>query len=263
MPVDQLSTVFAALADPTRRAILARLTAGEATVTELGQPHDMSLPAISKHLKVLERAGLITRGRNAQWRPCRLHAAPLEGATAWLERYRRFWDERWDRLDEHLRTIDSRTTPRGDPMTEMKHYELTLTRTFDAPHGAVWKAYTEPEQLARWWGPKGFHTPLDKIEVDLRPGGAYNLTMVDGEGNEYPSEMTIRELVEPERLAFGWDAQRGIGAGEIIVVLSELDGGRTQLDSHFAGDSTPEMMSMMEAGTNQQLDKLAALLQGS
>jgi len=87
--------------------------------------------------------------------------------------------------------------------------------------------------------------------------------MVDGEGNEYPSEMTIRELVEPERLAFGWDAQRGIGAGEIIVVLSELDGGRTQLDSHFAGDSTPEMMSMMEAGTNQQLDKLAALLQGS
>ena len=148
-------------------------------------------------------------------------------------------------------------------MTEMKHYELTLTRTFDAPRGAVWKAYTEPEQLARWWGPKGFHTPLDKIEVDLRPGGAYNLTMVDGEGNEYPSEMTIRELVEPERLAFGWDAQRGIGAGEIIVVLSELDGGRTQLDSHFAGDSTPEMMSMMEAGTNQQLDKLAALLQGS
>ena len=105
MPSDPLSTVFAALADPTRRAILARLTAGEASVTELAAPHTMSLPAISKHLKVLERAGLITRGRSAQWRPCRLEAAPLQEATSWLDGYRQFWDESWGRLDEHLRTI--------------------------------------------------------------------------------------------------------------------------------------------------------------
>jgi DNA-binding transcriptional ArsR family regulator len=105
MSADPLSTVFAALADPTRRAILARLTDGEASVTELAEPHAMSLPAISKHLKVLEHAGLITRSRNAQWRPCRLEAAPLQDATSWLEGYRRFWDESWNRLDEHLRDI--------------------------------------------------------------------------------------------------------------------------------------------------------------
>ena len=100
--------MFAALADPTRRTMLARLSAGEATVTELAEPHQMSLPAISKHLKVLQRAGLITRGRRAQWRPCRLEAAPLEDATDWLDGYRRFWDESWDRLDQHLREIQRR-----------------------------------------------------------------------------------------------------------------------------------------------------------
>jgi DNA-binding transcriptional ArsR family regulator len=112
---DPLSSTFAALADPTRRAILARLVEGEATVTELAAPHDMSLPAVSKHLKVLERAGLISRGRNAQWRPCQLEAAPLQGATSWLERYRRFWDESWTRLDDHLAAVQGRSQP---PTTE-------------------------------------------------------------------------------------------------------------------------------------------------
>src|SRR5687767_12223851 len=96
---DPLSATFAALADPTRREILARLSSGEATVLELAEPFDMSLPAVSKHLKVLERAGLISRGRQAQWRPCRLAPAPLRGAVDWLDRYRRFWEESLDRLD--------------------------------------------------------------------------------------------------------------------------------------------------------------------
>lgn len=108
MEVDQLSTTFAALADPTRRAILARLSAGEATVTELAEPFTMSLPAISKHLKVLENAGLITRTRTAQWRPCRLEAAPLKHATDWLAEYRRFWEGSFDRLDEHLRDLQGK-----------------------------------------------------------------------------------------------------------------------------------------------------------
>ncbi len=113
MPPDRLSTTFAALADPTRRAILARLLAGEASVTELGEPFDMSLPAISKHLKVLERAGLIRRGRQAQWRPCKLEAAPLEDAAQWLERYRRFWEESLDRLEDHLRGLQQKGKRRG------------------------------------------------------------------------------------------------------------------------------------------------------
>jgi DNA-binding transcriptional ArsR family regulator len=105
MDAEQLDTTFAALADPTRRAILARLAEGEATVTELAAPFDMSMPAISKHLKVLERAGLISRGRAAQWRPCRLQAGPLGDATEWLEQYRPFWEGSFDRLAEHLRQI--------------------------------------------------------------------------------------------------------------------------------------------------------------
>jgi DNA-binding transcriptional ArsR family regulator len=108
MPVDQLSGTLSALADPTRRAILARLAAGdEASVTELAAPFAMSLPAVSKHLKVLERAGLITRGREAQWRPCRLDAAPLREVAAYLEGYRQFWDESYARLDELLQEVQS------------------------------------------------------------------------------------------------------------------------------------------------------------
>jgi DNA-binding transcriptional ArsR family regulator len=105
MTTEQLNNTFAALADPTRRAILTRLANGEATVTELAEPFTVSLPAISKHLKVLERAGLVARGRTAQWRPCRLEAAPLEGAAEWLEHYRQFWEGSFDRLDNHLQQI--------------------------------------------------------------------------------------------------------------------------------------------------------------
>jgi DNA-binding transcriptional ArsR family regulator len=100
--MDHLSSTFAALADPTRRAILARLALGETSVTELAEPFDMSMPAVSKHLKVLERAGLIARGREAQWRPCRLEAAPLKTAAQWIDEYRRFWEESFDRLEEYL-----------------------------------------------------------------------------------------------------------------------------------------------------------------
>lgn len=108
MSSDRLSTTFAALADPTRRAILARLALGDAPVTELAAPFAMSLPAISKHLKVLERAGLIARGREAQWRPCRLEAGPLKDATGWLEHYRRFWDASFDRLEGYLEDLQAK-----------------------------------------------------------------------------------------------------------------------------------------------------------
>ena len=105
MAADHLSTTFGALADPTRRAILARLTKGDASVTELAKPFDMTLPAISKHLKVLERAGLIARSRDAQWRPCRLKAQRLEEAADWVGRYREFWEQSFDRLEDPLREL--------------------------------------------------------------------------------------------------------------------------------------------------------------
>src|SRR6266511_421356 len=108
MTAERLDLTFGALADPTRRAILARLAEGEASVTELAQPFDMSLPAVSKHLKVLEHAGLVSRGRERQWRPARLRAAPLREVAEWTDRYRRFWDERYDRLDEYLDELQGR-----------------------------------------------------------------------------------------------------------------------------------------------------------
>ena len=108
MAADQLSTTFAALADPTRRAILARLASHECSVTELAEPFEMSMPAVSKHLRVLERAGLIARGRDAQWRPCRLEAAPLKEVADWVERYRAMWEQRFDRLETYLEELKAK-----------------------------------------------------------------------------------------------------------------------------------------------------------
>jgi len=113
MPSDRLSTTFAALADPTRRAILARLALGETTVAEIAKPFKMSGPAVSKHLKVLERAGLIARGREAQWRPCRLEAGPMKEATDWLEGYRRFWEQSFHRLDDYLAKLQTKENTRA------------------------------------------------------------------------------------------------------------------------------------------------------
>jgi DNA-binding transcriptional ArsR family regulator len=113
MSPERLNATFAALADPTRRAILARLASGERAVTELAEPFDMSLPAVSKHLKVLERAGLIARGREAQWRPCRLEAVPLQEASVWLAQYRSLWEQRLDRLDDYLRGLRGGRKARG------------------------------------------------------------------------------------------------------------------------------------------------------
>jgi DNA-binding transcriptional ArsR family regulator len=113
MTPDPLSATFAALADPTRRAILARLASGEASVTALAEPFEMSLPAVSKHLKVLEHAGLIARGREAQWRPCRLEPAPLKDVSHWVEEYRQIWEQRLDRLDDYLRELKTKEKKHG------------------------------------------------------------------------------------------------------------------------------------------------------
>jgi DNA-binding transcriptional ArsR family regulator len=123
MSPDRLSNTFIALADPTRRAILARLTSGEASVTELAKPFQMSLPGISKHLKVLEHAGLITRGRQAQWRPCRLQAGPLKDVADWLEHYRSFWDESFDRLDNYLSEIQAQQKQDDHKKTQEEQHD--------------------------------------------------------------------------------------------------------------------------------------------
>jgi len=144
----------------------------------------------------------------------------------------------------------------------MTHREFTLTHVFDAPREVVWKAWTEPEQLARWWGPEGISTPLATIEMDVRPGGRFRLTMVsDADGSEFPSEMEFREVTRPERLVFGWSEQRGIGAGEVTVTFTDL-GDKTELITFFAGYATDEMAAAAQAGWTGQLAKLRDLLAG-
>jgi DNA-binding transcriptional ArsR family regulator len=129
MEADSLSTTFAALADPTRRAILARLSQGSATVKELSVPFSMSGPAISKHLRVLERAGLISQGREAQWRPCRLEAAPLKAIADWTESYRRFWEESFDRLGEYLEELQKPASAKGEDSSPAAPRRPRVTRT--------------------------------------------------------------------------------------------------------------------------------------
>lgn len=134
--------------------------------------------------------------------------------------------------------------------------EATLVRIFDAPREVVWRAFTEPEHLSAWWGPQGMDTPLASIEMDVRPGGVFRLTMVGANGAQFHSDMRYREVVPPQRLVFGWDAQHGIGAGTVTITLVDLDG-RTELTNHFAGYSNDRIMGGALAGTKQQYDKLA------
>ena len=135
--------------------------------------------------------------------------------------------------------------------------EVTSTRVLDAPRELVWKAWTDPEELAQWWGPKGVSTPRNTIELDLRPGGAFKLTMVSDEtGSEFPSDMQFREVVEPERIVFGWEGQRGIGAGEVTVTFKDL-GDRTEMTTHFVGYQTDQIARASQAAWSTQMDKLA------
>lgn len=275
---DRLSETFGALADPTRRAILARLASGAASVTELASPFEMSMPAISKHLKVLERAGLIARGREAQWRPCRLQAGPLQDVAGWVDHYRRFWEDSFDRLDAYLRERkqkDSRNKRRRASMSaqnakvnaakantmESSEWDLVMTRVFDAPRELVFKAWTETQHVAQWWGPKGFTNPV--CELDVRAGGAIRIHMRAPDGVVYPMTGVFQEIVEPERLVFVSSAldESGKSMFDILntVIFAEL-GGKTNLTLQARVIKTtelaPQYLKGMEAGWTQSLDRV-------
>ena len=171
---ERLDETFAALANATRRAILDRLAEGEATVNDLAEPFDLSLPAISKHIKVLEEAGLISRGRRAQFRPCTIETERLAEVASWTERYRHIWEDRFDRMDHYVRDLqqtDNRKTQ--PPMTETKN--VTIERTFDAPIDLIWSMWTEAEHFSQWYGPMG--TKIPKAEMDVTIGGRRYIAM--------------------------------------------------------------------------------------
>jgi uncharacterized protein YndB with AHSA1/START domain len=143
----------------------------------------------------------------------------------------------------------------------MNFRELDIVRVFDAPREAVWRAWTDPDQLAAWWGPAGMHSPRELIEMDVRPGGVFRVVMVQSAtGAEFPSDMRFTKVDEPGLLEFEWDGQRGIGGGKSTVTFRDLGDGRTEMTNHYAGYLTDEIQSFMVQGSNEQFDKLADLV---
>jgi uncharacterized protein YndB with AHSA1/START domain/DNA-binding HxlR family transcriptional regulator len=250
----RLDATFMALADPTRRAILAKLASGEASVTELAEPFAMTQPAISKHLKVLERAGLISRSHDAQRRPSRLEAKPLAEASQWLENYRRNWKA------ENRRSPITPTLQISTPSDR----EISITRVFDAPRRLVFGCFTKPELLKRWGlGPREW--TLTECEVDLRVGGAWRYVMTRTDGKEMKMDGVFREIVPPERIVQTEKFDQPWYEGEAINTTTfEEDGGKTILTVTLLYGSKEVrdgiLKSGMESGVTVTYDRLAELL---
>lgn len=234
-----LDRTMMALSDPTRRAILKRLSRGEARVTELAQPFEMSLNAVSKHIIILERACLVRRRRQGREHYLSANPEPLSDAADWIDHYRRLWEESLDRLDEYLRRIQSTERNHGEererthgeekekkrrgivendgrgttekkerrPMeaksnrvSAQQEREIVITRILEAPRELVFKAWTDPQHLIHWWAPKGCTTPFCK--VDLRPGGKFHFCMRLVDGRDIWGIGIFREIAAPERIVY-------------------------------------------------------------
>jgi uncharacterized protein YndB with AHSA1/START domain len=270
MPSDQLSLTFAALADPTRRAILERLAAGDAMPSELAEPFSISAPAVSRHLRVLEQAGLIARGRDAQWRPCRLQAGPLKQVADWVQRFRRFWDK----------NLDEQHVPRNEGGDSSQSREFVATRVFDATAEAVFQAWAYPVQMAQWWGPHGFTNLI--CEMDVQPGGAWRIVMLGPDGVQHPAKGVFREVEKPQRLVMTlnhselpeqWHdlvnpyrdkSQPKPGLEAITTVTFQERDGKTTLTITLLFESTAVRDALrkiaMAEGWSQSLERLERLL---
>ena len=277
MPADSLSVTFAALADPTRRAILARLASGACSVTELTEPFEMSMPAVSKHLRVLERAGLVARGRAAQWRPCQLDAAPLKEVADWAERYRHVWEGRLNRLDDYLQSCrpskgeDSmRATPSAAhsgtfQVTTPSDTEITLTRLFNAPRDLVWEAMTKPEHVRRWWGCLDERYSVPVCEIDLRVGGKWRFVGRGPEGDIPAFYGEYLEIDRPGRLVYTEIFEPFPDGGSLVTQRLDEEQGKTRLTVTARYDSreTRDMVigTGMEKGAAISYDRLEDLVQ--
>lgn len=255
----QLDLVFAALADPTRRAILARLAEGEATVNELVAPFALRQPTISKHLKVLEGAGLVSRGRSAQFRPVRLNPEPLAGAAKWFGDFQRFWEESFDQLGVYAKELQLKETMMNARDT-IADRELVVTREFDVPARFLFEAYSKPEHISRWFGPKGW--PITLCEMDFRVGGKWRFAMTGSSGKQNtPFGGQYLEIVPNKKIVFDNAFEEPDAPKMIMTVTFEERDGKTKLVMHtlFA---TKEMRAEyvghgMEEGINSGFDQLA------
>jgi len=259
-----LDSAFAALADPTRRAILARLSLGEASVGDLMKPFALTQPTISKHLKVLEKAGLIERGRDAQRRPRRLNPAGLKAASDWLEPFRKEWEQRFDNLDRHLAATTSRGRlnmpaaaahpfARTDFSVDEAAHTIRFVRSLPGTPERAFAAWTDPRQVALWWDPTG--VPLPRCEIDLRVGGAF--AFVSRDHPEMPFSGVYKEISPPNRLMF--DA---FGAEGRVSLEPSGSGTEMIVEIVCANEAHLKQFVAMgvAAGTSATLDNLAAHL---
>ena len=265
MTTDRLSTTFAALADPTRRAILARLALGETSVLKLAEPFDMSLPAVSKHLKVLERAGLITRSRDAQMRPCRIEATALKEADDWLEEYRRLWEERLDRLDDYLRVAASEgeeTWPQKIASTSKQDPRSIIgTRVFDAPRDLVFSAWTDPEASGAMVGSERLH----HHDTFLRLSAGRRLALRHARAGRprlsEPHHLRRNRAAGTHRLSPRRRRRRRAGAVHTTVTFEDLGNGQTRLTWHGMFPSAEERARVIrEYGADKGLVQTMARL---
>ena len=275
LPADDLSRVFAALADPTRRDMVARLTNADATVGELAAPYEVTVQAVSKHLRVLEDAGLISRTRRAQQRPAHLEADVLDLMTKWIERYRRQAEQRYVRLDTVLAEIEP-TPPRRVGMTAATPHDTEIvvddtvptiraTREFDHPVANVFRAHTDSRLFARWIGPHGFTTAID--DWDCRTGGNWSYTQIDTGGERYGFYGSFHEI-RPDALIVQTFTFAELPDVVVLdrVTFTELDGGRTRVTTLSLTDSFENRDTMiasgMETGVREGYAKLDELLAG-
>jgi uncharacterized protein YndB with AHSA1/START domain len=256
-----LDATFRALADPTRRAILERLAGGDRTISELAARFDMTLPAVSKHVRVLERAGLAVIRREGRARRCTLVASPMREAALWIAQYRAYWDERLDRLASYLEdTLREEEEARMAGADARPAFRLEIRRTYEASRERVYRAWTEVEALKRW------HAPADAVvalaEADVRVGGQWRIHMQGEDGNEHRVSGEYREIEPPRRLVFTWqwDHHRPDYVMVVTVDLHER-GGQTELVLTHEGFRSEEDRTGHAQGWDALLTKLAASLE--
>ena len=281
MADDQLSRVFAALADPTRRDMVARLAVGDATVGELAEPYDVSVQAVSKHIKVLTDAGLVSQSRDAQRRPCHLEAEVFDLMTKWIERYRQQAQERYERLDAVLAEMRGDEQPTHHPTPTARssvmnatsnRYQVSIeadptlpiirmTRDFDATPAQLMRAHTDPELFARWVGPNGMETKI--LDWDATTGGRWRY-VAGRDGEEYGFHGCFHEVGEDRIVqTFTFDGQPD-GVALETLRFEDLGDGRTRLHAQSLVDSFEGrdqwLASGMETGVDEGYAKLDALV---
>lgn len=266
---DPLSAVFAALADPTRRAILAKLSQGEFSVNQLAEPFNKSLPAISRHLKVLEQAGLISRTQKAQWRPRKLETRRLKEAFHWMEDYRNLWDQSLTNLDRYLLTYNN-ITEKGDAVYHTKvtqaGREVTFERDFEAPRELVFHMFAQAERLTTWWAPNKWSMPV--CEIDFREGGTWHHCLEGPQGERKWVKAVYQTIRTPELIVYAStacdDAGNELDEPELDTLVSVSfteQHGKTHLVSRTTFTSPDRLRASVARGmveeTMQGWEKLA------